>query len=310
MEKTSPPQSGTQDASRLRYRVYDMTIASDFTLPSLMRDETGDPPVATITRGLGEGGTFRSVDQGVLWKTAPENFEIKVPDVATMRVSSGSRISVDPTPQARPDLLETLILGTGLSVLGQQRGLMPIHASGVQTASGAVLLAGGSGSGKSFLAGALMGCGFPMIADDIAMIRASEEGVFVLPAWDTAKQMPDALAHLAHGGPNLLADTGKRTVRADLFCAQSQPLHQVIFLGWTPDTEITLEEVSGADAWSRLASTVYRRSFLKGMGLFAQNFATIAKVGQSCRCLFLHRPYGLDRTQEVTQMLIARMQAL
>ena len=75
------------------------------------------------------------------------------------------------------------------AALLQQRGVMTLHASAIETQAGAVLFAGPSGIGKSSLAAALVERGNTMLADDVTGVVLDAAGRPVaLSAFPVARQ--------------------------------------------------------------------------------------------------------------------------
>src|SRR5262249_17994441 len=78
-----------------------------------------------------------------------------------------------------------------------QRGILPLHASGVMLGGRAVALCGPSASGKSTLAAMLAAQGCAVIADDLCLIDAREgEPVSVLPGCPRLRLWADSLERL------------------------------------------------------------------------------------------------------------------
>ncbi|PVE22206.1 hypothetical protein DC522_22655 [Microvirga sp. KLBC 81] len=77
------------------------------------------------------------------------------------------------------ELLESLLI--------QQPDSFAIHAAGLRSPAGVVLLTGSSGSGKSTLAAILNARGWPLVADDVVLIRNGCSAVSGLPLAYAAK---------------------------------------------------------------------------------------------------------------------------
>jgi energy-coupling factor transporter ATP-binding protein EcfA2 len=73
------------------------------------------------------------------------------------------------------------------AVLGRQPDWIALHAAVLSSASGAILLAGPSGRGKTTLASVLNALGMPSIADDVALVSARPPAIGGLPFAFAAK---------------------------------------------------------------------------------------------------------------------------
>ncbi|EWG98231.1 hypothetical protein [Halomonas sp. BC04] len=92
------------------------------------------------------------------------------------------------------------LLGTALGALLHQRHWFPLHVSALATPSGAWAFTGESGAGKSTLAAWLHHhCGWPLISDDVAVVKPGEMIPRLHPGPPRLKLWQDALAMLGIG---------------------------------------------------------------------------------------------------------------
>jgi hypothetical protein len=135
--------------------------------------------------------------RGVLWRIVEGYFYLDVPDVARFAVTSGSRISVEPYPDARQSLVEHHLGMLPLAALVYQRGLLAFHAAALVAGQRVFLLAGDSGAGKSSLLAALLKRGWRMLADDLTLVGLDEKGrALVYPLAERISLWPDSLQQL------------------------------------------------------------------------------------------------------------------
>lgn len=111
-----------------------------------------------------------------IWQASAGDFLLRAKGVARYRVTGGRRIVGEPEHGADPAMVEAILAGSAMAALLQQRGVVTLHASAVQTSAGAVLFAGHSGSGKSSLLAALVARGYTMLADDVVGIVLDARG--------------------------------------------------------------------------------------------------------------------------------------
>ncbi len=288
-----------------RYRVFGLVLVSDIPLCTLAVDATSQAPAITVRSSAEAPVEFEPQDRGLLWKSAPATFALTLPDVATITVRNGDDVCITAARGAAQMQIETLILSAGLGAAMQQRGAFLLHAATFETSAGAVALAGVSGSGKSLLLGALNKRGYPVIADDITAVTATSNGLSVDPAWPCLRLMPDAFAPLGIEPPNATSpqQDGKQNVPIAPFAVQSTQLNRIVFLHWTPHSEITIAPEQGVAALSKLSSNVYRRTFLKGMGLLEGHFKSLNHVAAQARFSSLTRPHDLGALERVVDRL-------
>ncbi|MGH1579290.1 hypothetical protein [Planktotalea sp.] len=306
MSQIRPPFAPPAQTA-FRYRAFGIGITSQIELPLLTLDHTGDAPSVSIAASNIQCNNFEAKDCGVLWKTAPDQFQISVPGIGTMRVQNGCDIALDILPEAAPEQVETLILSTGFCALLQQRHLLAMHAAAVVTDAGAALLAGVSGAGKSLLLAALNQRGFQMISDDITALENIDGEYVARPSWNAVKLMPDASAKL--GLDMELNHQGKHVFKMPDFCTRKMRVDQIIFLDWTPETVTTLDQISGVEVLAPLTRCVHKRAFLKGMQLFQPYFNALNGITRQARVYHLKKPHDLACLESGVDVLAAHLSA-
>ena len=74
------------------------------------------------------------------------------------------------------------LIGVVLPMALHQRGAWCVHASAVQTRDGVIAFVAPRGTGKSTLAVACVQAGCTLVADDVVVLRATNDGITVTPA--------------------------------------------------------------------------------------------------------------------------------
>lgn len=96
--------------------------------------------------------------------------------------ADGRRLVYHRDPAADPELLAILVAGTLTAYLLSTAGTLVLHASAVQTATGALAFAGPSGQGKTTIATLLCAEGFPLVSDDLLPVTPEADGVWCVPS--------------------------------------------------------------------------------------------------------------------------------
>ena len=176
------------------YAAYGFTLRSELALPEL--DIGGSAPDVILRLGTVERRPLELDAQGDgIWATTGEACR-SVNNVGTCLVRWGREIVVDPAPGVDERVLRLSILGPAFALLLHQRGCFVLHASAVQCGDGAIAFTGGSGWGKSTLAGAFHARGSALVADDLTALRISTGCSTVLPGFPQLKLWPEAAASL------------------------------------------------------------------------------------------------------------------
>ena len=107
---------------------------------------------------------------GVAWRHADRRMLLHFLCGARFLVEDGRIIRYETERGADESDVRVLLLGAVWSVLGWQRGLLPLHASSVARGPDLHAFVGESGAGKSTLAAALARHGYPLFTDDVLFL--------------------------------------------------------------------------------------------------------------------------------------------
>ncbi|MEP7358787.1 MAG: serine kinase, partial [Anaerolineales bacterium] len=180
------------------YQAYGLIIYSALELPELS-PVAGRPEAADLSITLGpvrppEGQASPRFAVGA----AGEIYQ-SFPDAGSFLMRAGREIVVDPAEGVGGDVLRLYLLGPVLALALHQRGWLMLHASVVAMGEQAVAFLGGSGWGKSTMAGMLHQRGHALVADDFVAVPAATEGgqpPRVYPGFPQLKLWPEAAALL------------------------------------------------------------------------------------------------------------------
>jgi len=247
-----------------RYRAYGLDIEAEMEIPQLL---PGAGPGAVRIR---LGSTPPELDSPLAQTAWHQQNEsqclIWVDGVARFLIERGALMVVDPDPNAHPQTVNLWLLGSAMAALLHQRGLLPIHASAVETPFGAVLIAGDSGAGKSTTAAGFLQRGCRLLADDVSAITLDAQGkAMVAPAYPQQKLWQDALDHLNISSDNLNPLLYYRTKyalpRLNRFCDTPLPVRALYLLAGCADS-IQIRPVTGMAKLAVLSAHIYRPHFM------------------------------------------------
>lgn len=295
-----------------RHRAYGLTIAAWLPLPAL-ESAPADAPVDVVFR-LGEvpAQLDSPVASGARFQAAPGRLLAWMDGVARYLAVDGREIIVQPAPGAMDDDLRALLLCSPMGGLLHQRGLLPLHASVIATARGAVALMAGSGSGKSTLAAHFCQRGFQLLADDIAVISFGHAGgPEVAPGIPQLKLWPRSVTEL--GGdvgalPRLRPRLEKRALAlAGSFSREPLPLARIYVLEAGPEGGgIRLVPQPVLDRVRLLVEHTYRGQYLPGLGRQRAHFQSLGRVAAAVPVVCATRPDdGQFRLAELADALAA-----
>lgn len=289
------------------YSAYGLSVTSSLPLPGLIpgRGTAADVQVHldhSAPLPSGDGGSIlcasASVDRAVLtWGS-----------VGALLIEKGERIVVTPAPQADNESLALFILGAGMGVLLQQRGLLVLHGSGVVLGSRVTGFLGAKGSGKSTTAGVLNRRGHPLVSDELLVIRFDAAGVaWVLPAASPVRLWSDALSRLGASGDDTVRvrrGIDKFYLGATGLADREYPLERLHLL--QGGEHLATEPVFASDAFFGIVPHVYGArfgtQFLQATGP-AETFRQLNRLVRSVAVVRLLRQPNLARLDDIAELV-------
>jgi hypothetical protein len=286
------------------YTAFGLNISSEFELRGALPG-SGMPDVY-IRLGRVRGQLENADATGVCYQAARAQLLLNMQDVARFLISSGNEILIDVIPGGDWDMLLLLLFGSAFGALLHQRGLLVMHASAIGTPRGAVLFTGGSGYGKSTLAGAFLQRGFPVLTDDVCAIDTDRFPI-VLPANPCLMLWRDAADRLGLNEPHLrrVRSTLEKYILPlrDAFSVEPYPLHAIYILEPSNSDLFDLVPVRGLQKMKFLSATSYRPNFLEGMHLEGQFIRQLGEVAGKVKVVRVNRPRGAFRVDELADLL-------
>jgi hypothetical protein len=323
-----------------RYRLYGVTMASDFPFANRLAPASG-PCDLTFTR-MSEG--TRALD---LEAAAPAYASLPRPGGSKplLRIylfeDDGSGHGVVATRIADiaeyylyPDrifyrllepscdyLVEIQFLGHIMAIWLESRGVPALHASAVVVGERAVAFLAGNKAGKSSLAASLMQAGCPLLTDDILPLECGGEGVRGRPGYPQMRLWPDQAEHFLGQYRELEivhpAYTKRRVaIGADglgAFWNQPAPLGCLYLPEMrddSTDSGIEIEPVSPRDAFAQLLRCSVVGAAVEALGWQPRRFQALAQVASTVPGRRLRYSSARDRLVEVRQAILADFGAL
>lgn len=283
-------------------------IESELEIPELRELGGSGTRAVRIVRGSVpaelHGGT--SLDRFV--QLTPSEYLLQIPGTARYHVRNGCEVTVDVAPDAPIANVTTYLLGSVFGALCHQNGLLPLHASAVAAGDAVIAFLGDSGAGKSTLAACLQGRGYTVVADDICLIDPAPPRPHVIPVAGWLKLWNQSLEHLGYApDPRHRVFSTDDKFRVFLPPGDSAPrqLARVVFLERDMDAAAPtrLDTLPLVDAVAALMDKTYAAYIPVLSGHQAEHFRTCAAVLHQAEPFRLTRPWSLERSDEVLDLL-------
>ena len=295
-----------------RYRIYGFIVESEFELKLLVPACENDTSQDVIT--IAE----RDVKEEVLScleaaDALKKHYEIGL-DKSVMENIGGyyliqnSQILVRLKEGYTYETISAWILGFCLSMALLQKGILTIHCSALATDSGAVLISGTPGAGKSSLAGKLLEHGYKLMADDVASVRFDNDKCMVYPAYPFQKLCSNEVEKKALDKNRLIyinEDKDKYLVPVDdIFEAKPHQLKAFFYIIKAPVEELTIKKLSGFECFMSVKDNLFLHRLKGNWETTPEVISQCMKIASECDVYLIVRPDGKDTLDEICRNVI------
>lgn len=221
---------------------------------------------------------------------------IDIPDVARYTLHERQRILIDPYYPTRLSEIALYLTGFVLSFVAHSPGSLVFHGSAVCGTSGAQLLLGAQGAGKSTTAAALSLHGYRVICDDSIPVEICSGSLVAYAGIPRPKLLPDAIGKLfPHKDKSFFAWDGVDKYHVDVEPGPSSASVSGIIVLEPADNTFLFTEVRGA---KKVAALKTHLQLLRGIDDAGQSLSALISVASAVPVRRLIRPAGqecLDR---------------
>jgi hypothetical protein len=323
----SEPTPDDPQGVEKRYRVYGITLASDFPFRTPLAPVEALPDI-TFTRVSASPNIGSWQDEEPIfesqYRTDGGEAQVKLcrwDDCQVFRHTGvadyfvwSDRIVCHQHDAAATDVVELYFLSLLTGFWLESRGTLVLHASAVSVNERAVVFLATNTGGKTSLSTSLMKAGHPLLTDDLLAVSVLEEAAVGHPGFPQMRMWPDLADHFLGGHarlPQVLPNTDKRrvTVQAEglgSFCTADRPLARLYLPVRVDDPEarIRVEPIPPQKALIELVRESFLGTVLEKAGLHRERFARLASLARHVPMARLVYPSGLDRLPEVRDAIL------
>lgn len=277
------------------YQAFGLIVRSRWALPELplaaaeatadIEIECGEVPVNLPDASV----------RNAFFDVAGNEMLIRIGGVARYLLRAGSAVVVAPEDGASEDEVRAFLLTVVFGALLHQRDELVLHGSAVAIGGRAVAFLGFSGLGKSTLAAGFRRRGYPVLTDDLCVVRRLGEAWSVPPSFPHMKLWLDALERLELSAEGLRRIRHKEEKRAlplhDKFAAAPLPLTKIYVLRRAERHERPeVLPLAGPAKFAALRNQTYRRGMLEGLAKKTRSFQQALAVARDVPVSLLVRP--------------------
>jgi hypothetical protein len=292
------------------YDLFGLRIRSELPLPELF-EGSGEPDVEVR---LGRVSPVEPVRPGL--SPLPDGALLWVPDTGRYLVREGREILVDPLPGVSERNIRLFLLGSAFGAILHQRGLLPLHANGVELDGRAVAFMGHSGAGKSTTAAWFLDRGCRVLADDVCVVAndhagrpLAHPGIPRLRLWREAIEESGRTAADFELAFDDMDKFNVPTPRPEV--GGPLPLSHIYLLERENEAgEADVRQLQGIAAVDALVANTYRGGYLPLIGGTRRHLEACLDLVRKVPVFSARRRWGYDRFDEQAGMLQAHARAL
>lgn len=242
-----------------------------------------------------------------------DRFLLDFPEAAYFILSPcATSIEICPLSDISQETIEHLLLDQVLPRVLAKLGQMVLHGGAVQVGTGAIMLLGDTGRGKSTLTAKLASKGFPLLSDDGVVVNLSEAIATVRSTYPSLRLLPDSIAHLYRKGTRLrpVADyTDKQRVFVPLAdeSAATLPLQRIFVLADAKDAtsdEILIRRISPRDGCVALVTNSFELDPTEDVGAM-RRFGQASEIANVIPAYSLSFPRNFAHLDHVCDAILA-----
>lgn len=241
----------------------------------------------------------------VKYLCANNEFFLNIPGVATYHVDAPLKtIYIDINPLLTNfEYINTWLYGTVLAYLLQFHNYLVLHGSAILYNNRAVIFSGNSGIGKSTLAYAISQKGYPVITDDLIVIRQNKTGVLeLMPGKGHVKLWDDALLNFGVSNDNLTKvqnKMGKYIVPVPDILTNPTLMDSFYELNVSEKSSIDIMHMNSLAAFKLLMRNTYRYAMLSPLGKLEAHFLQISQLTKNIKVFSITRPTNLHKLDDI-----------
>ncbi len=257
------------------YRLYGIRLKSPWPLPGLKTDDSGpadceivEGPASLFTEAARQASQLRKINAWWHYLRLPDGEDyLWFPGIFESLISAdGRRIACRPHTATSLETFNTHLLALVLSFALLKQGREHIHCTAVVVDGGVVGLLGDSGYGKSCLAAAFLQAGYPLLTDDLLVLKENGRGFLAFPGLSKIKLFPEVARALLGEGVtgipmNRLTPKLIIPLRPEQFFSQALPLKALFVLrpatGRSRSKKVTIRTLNQRRAFLALIENTF-----------------------------------------------------
>lgn len=316
------------------YRLFDLTLRSDFYFESRLLPGHGPTDVAFASVSRSPGGievedlapVYASWEQTGSGRSKAYLYSLDACDVVRLTDEAdfylfSDRILCQAADSFADQLVEIRFLGPVLALWLERQGIPTLHAAAVTDNCRTAAFLSGNYAGKSSLAAAFVQAGYALLTDDMLAIERHSGTFWGRPGYPQMRLWPDEARHFVGHKEleQIYPGCSKRRVPIGLggfgsFSEKSQPLSCI----YLPErrssagngSDITISPVPPRFAAMELIRHTFTPRLVEALGLQPLRLAQFSALIDAVPVRRISYPGGFDLLPRVRDMILADLEKL
>jgi hypothetical protein len=294
-------------ATGYRYRAYGLLFSSDLPIAPFVEADRIEEPDVYIRHGeiFGSGYTPPASMQ---IETSPGKLLLRGAKSATILVTGGNSITIEPLPGGDPATIQQMMLGWAFAGLFHQRAMLPLHGSTLCMGDDCFVFCAPSGGGKSTLTSSFLKRGFSFLDDNVALVDFQDGTAFIAPGSPELRLWEDSMHSLEFEYKvvgRIRPELDKTSIIArSKFRSQKARLRKIFILKKGAASTVSFVNVTGAAKFQALMENVFCIKFINDTGFSPGIFQRVHKLADSMPVTDIMLPERLPPPDELCNIIL------
>jgi len=292
------------------YSAYGLKIKSEVNLPELKEITSTDCDVI-VSYGKVPDEIENPIKIGVAFQAKQNEFLLKVPEIANYYIKDGKEIIISRKDNISDSEINLFLLGSAFGAVIYQQKKVPFHGSTVIVNDKAIIISGVSGAGKSTIVANLTNKNYPLLSDDVTVLKEENGSIIASSGFPQVKLWQDSLDMMDISAENLTKirpQLEKYKYPIKNFIEGKKQVDSIFIIKRKNTEGVEIEEIKGIEKFKILTSNTYRKQFVPALKLEKEQFKIVSMLAAKTRLYIIQRPNGINTINEVSNLIIEKAQ--
>jgi hypothetical protein len=242
-------------------------------------------------------------------ETSPGRLLLRGAKSATILITEGNSITIEPLPGGDPATIQQMMLGWAFAGLFHQRAMLPLHGSTLCKGDDCFVFCAPSGGGKSTLTSSFLKRGFSFLDDNIALVDFQDGLVFIASGSPELRLWEDSMHTLEfeHKVVGRIRPEVEKTsiIARSNFRNEKARLRKIFILKRGAASTVSFVNVTGAAKFQALMENVFCIKFINDAEFSPGIFHHVHKLAERVPVVDILLPGRLPPPDELCDIILS-----